>query len=542
MIVKRLSTILSFMLLAQVLPAVVCGQSATTSSPAIREDAIHAHMQFLADDLLEGRGTGTRGFHIAAKYVAAQYEAMGLSSTMQVVPFRKSVALDGSSIVLERAGAPPVTLRYAEGFMTAGDPVREDAVADAAVVFAGYGITSPERKFDDYAGLDVKGKVVALMSGAPDDFPTDLRAHHSASLTKMENAVAHGAIGILNFNSAYAERMYTWSRVVRQYKLGSMYWLDSSGVPHGASSEIGASASLSHEGAEQLFAGSGHTLDEVQKGTVKPFALPVHARIHIVSGFERVESENVVGVLAGSDPVLKNEYVVYSAHLDHLGISEPVNGDSINNGALDNASGVAAMLEVAHAFAALPARPRRSILFLATTGEEKGLLGADYFANNPTVPLGAIVADINIDEILMFVPTRDVVQLGAEHSSLEDVLKKAGKKLGIEISPDPYPAEVGFVRSDQYPFVKRGVPSVYVGAGYHSVDPKQDAGAAQMKWVETVYHSPMDDMSQKIDYSVGAQVARFDFEVGLDVANATARPRWKKGDFFGERFGRGRGN
>ncbi|MEO8036662.1 MAG: M28 family metallopeptidase [Acidobacteriota bacterium] len=539
---KRISIVLSFALFAQAFPAVVRAQRGPSGSAAIRPDAIRAHMQFLADDLLEGRGTGTRGFHLAAKYVAAQYEAMGLTSRMQIVPFRKAVALDSSSIVLERAGSPPITLRYAEGFMTSGDPLREDATADASVVFAGYGITSPERKYDDYAGLDVRGKIVALMSGAPDDFPTDLRAHYSASLTKAEGAVTHGAIGVLNFNSAYAERMYNWSRVVRQSKLGSMYWLDAAGAPRSAFSQIGASASLSHEGAEQLFAGSGHTVDEVQKGTVKPFTLPVRARLHIASRFEPVESENVIGVLTGSDPVLKNEYVVYSAHLDHLGISEPVNGDSINNGALDNASGIAAMLEVAHAFTALATKPRRSILFLATTGEEKGLRGADYFANNPTVPLASIVADINIDEILMFVPARDVVQLGAEHSTLEDVLKKAGKKLGIDISPDPYPAEVGFVRSDQYPFVKRGVPSVYVGAGYHSVDPKQDAGAAQMKWVETVYHSPMDDMSQKIDFSIGAQVALFDFEVGLEVANGSGRPRWKKGDFFGEKFGRPKGN
>jgi hypothetical protein len=530
---------LTLALLISILPAVSRGQAVMPASNPIRPAAIHAHMQFLADDLLEGRGTGTRGYQLAANYVAAQYDAMGLASSMQVVPFRKSMGLDSSSIVLERPDVAPVTLRFAEGFMTAGDPLRTDASAEGAVVYAGYGITAPEQKHDDYAGLDVKGKIIAIMSGAPETFPTDLRAHHSSGQTKQENAVAHGAIGILTFNSAYGEKMSSWSRVVRQYKLGSMNWLDATGTPHGALRQIEAGASLSHDGAEQLFSGSGHTLADVQSGKVPPFALNVRARIHVVGSFETVKSSNVVGVLEGSDPVLKNEYVVYSAHLDHLGVSDPVNGDSINNGALDNASGVAAMLEVAHAFASLPKRPRRSILFLATTGEEKGLRGADYFANNPTVPLESIVADINIDEILMFVPTRDVVQLGAEHSTLEDVLRDVGKKLHIDISPDPYPAEVGFVRSDQYPFVKQGVPAVYVGAGYHSVDPTRDASAAQVKWVQTVYHTPMDDMSQAIDYSVGAQVALFDFEVGQELADAAGRPRWKKGDFFGTKFGRG---
>ncbi|MCU1349400.1 MAG: peptidase [Acidobacteria bacterium] len=523
--------------------AVLTLVAVSAGAQTIKPEAIRAHMRFLADDLLEGRGTGARGYMLAAAYVAAQYQAMGLEpgsggSYMQTVPFRQSVAQPESSIVLQRDDASQ-NLKFAVDFMTPGDPLREDTVAEGRVVFAGYGITAPEQHYyDDYERIDVRGKIVVIMSGAPNDWPSSVRAHHGASLTKLENAAAHGAIGVLTFYSPYDEKSFAWPRVVRQYRLGGMHWLDSAGQPHSAPREILAAATLSHDGAKTLFSGSRKTLEEVQKGGVKPFDLAVIARIHVVSKHKPVESPNVVGILRGVDPKLKDEYVVYSAHLDHLGISEPVDGDTINNGALDNASGIATILEVARTFAAAKPRPRRSILFLATTGEEKGLRGADYFANHPSVPLESLVADINIDEILMLVPTKDIAQLGAEHSSLEAVVERAAKKVGTTVSGDPYPEEGDFVRSDQYPFVKRGVPSVYIGTGYHAKDPKDDAMAAQMNWVRTIYHSPKDDMSQTFVYSEAVKVGQVGYEVGREVANAPDRPIWNEGDFFGDRFHR----
>jgi len=313
-----------------------------------------------------------------------------------------------------------------------------------------------------------------------------------------------------------------------------MNWLESDGTPHATRKEILAAVVLSRAGAEALFAGSPYSLTDLHmqdsNGTLRAFDLPLKATIHLVSHHGEVVSSNVVGVLGGSDPKLRDEYVVYSAHLDHLGITRPVNGDAINNGALDNASGIGAMLEVARLMA--QSKPRRSVLFLATTGEEKGLRGADYFANNPTVPANAIVADINLDEILMLTPTTDVVALGADHSDLGEFVSRAAKSVGLTMSADPYPDEANFVRSDQYPFVRRGIPSIYIGAGYHAVDPSVDAQKLQLDWIGTRYHSPRDDMSQPLDFSVGAMVAKVALKAGEAVANRDQRPRWNAGDFF----------
>jgi hypothetical protein len=500
---------------------------------------IAGHMRFLASDLLEGRGTATRGYMIAAEYVATRYESIGLEpgasgSWFQNVPFRKITPIpDASSITIGST-----TLQFGSGFATAGDPVHEDARADGPVVFVGYGITAPSEMHDDYAGVDVRGKIVAYFSGAPKTFSNDVRAHYSSSLVKYGNAEAHGAIGALTLRTAFDERRSAWSRVVRQSKLGAMNWIESGGTPHATFPRLGASATLSHDGALTLLGDDLKKLDDaLDAGKSKSYELPVRASMHIVSKHENVISPNVVGILRGSDPKLRDEYVVYSAHLDHLGISDPVDGDTINNGALDNASGVASILEIARAFGAAARRPKRSILFLATTGEEKGLRGADYFANNPTVPARSIVADINVDEILMFHPVKDIVPIGGEHSTLGETAARVAKSMGLIMSPDPQPEEIVFVRSDQYPFVKRGVPSIYVGAGYKAVDPKFDIKAETVKWEETTYHSPKDDMSQPIDFTVGAMVAKFNYLLGREIANAPERPRWKKGDFFGDMFG-----
>ncbi len=496
-------------------------------------DAIRAHMRFLASDQLEGRGTGTRGYAIAAEYVADQFRGYGLEAQLQTVPFRTTKVDDASSITIQHDGSAPVMWRNREQFVTYGDALRDDTTASGRVVFAGFGVTAPERNYDDYAKIDVKGKIVALMTGAPSTFPSEIRAHYSSTLNKTGNAAKHGAIGIIVVFSPYDERL-PWAMVTGRADQGAMNWLEADGTPHATVRDIRAGGVLSHEGAEALFAGSEATLQQVQaaagNGAMHSFALPVTATIHVVSHHDKLESANVIGMLRGSDPKLRDEYVVYSAHLDHLGITPPVKGDAINNGALDNASGIAAMLEVARRFS--ETKPRRSILFIATTGEEKGLRGADYFANNPTVPAGSIVADINLDEILMLTPVTDILALGGEHSDLGNVVDNAAKSEHVTVSPDPFPQEADFVRSDQYPFVRRGIPAVYIGAGYHAADPKIDAGKLQLQWIGSLYHTPQDDMSQPLDFSVGAMVARVAYRVGETVANRDARPKWKAGDFF----------
>lgn len=512
-----------------------------------RPEALHAHMNFLASDLLEGRGTGTRGHQIAAEYVAAQFDGAGLepgagASWFQEVPFRKTLPQRDSVITLHHGGQDRV-LRFGEGFVTSGNPLTESWKVDAPVVLAGFGVTAPELKYDDYARVDAKGKVVAIFNGAPKAFDTTLRAHYSASTNKLLNAAAHGAVGLIILGTPQDFARAEWSRVVRQTSLGAMHWLRGDEPPAGVVREIGNYVSLSPAGCEALFAGSAQTYAQAahaaEQGAPASFALAATISFDIHSVHSNVSSPNVVGLLRGSDPQLRDEYVVYTSHLDHLGISDPVDGDSINNGALDNASGIASMIEMARAFASRP-HPRRSIVFVATTGEEKGLKGADYYANNPTVPVENIVANINVDEILMFSPTRDITVIGAENSTLEQSSLRVAKAMGIEVSPDPFPEEVVFVRSDQYPFVKRGIPAVFPIAGYRAVDPKVDLPKILMAWDRERYHTPKDDMQQPMDLRVGVQVTEFAYRLGTDVANTTARPQWKKGNFFGERFGRTR--
>ena len=511
--------------------------------------AIAAHMRFLSNDLLEGRGTGTRGFQIAAEYVAAQYEALGLEpgangSWFQRVPFRKTTPIgDLSTVVLWRPGHIAAGLTFGTDYITSGDMLNETTEGGGQIVYVGYGITAPERGYDDYAGVSVRGKTVVYVSGAPKSFDSEVGAHYSSSLEKLNNAADHGAAAIVQLVTPDDERRYSWDRRSRGAKQGAMSWLEADGTPHGTRREIRATITLHPSAAAALFEGAQQSADDVfrdlAKGEVpQHFLLPTTISMRLISKHERVESPNVVGILRGSDPKLKSEYVVYSAHLDHLGISDPVHGDTINNGALDNASGIGAMLEVARAFSRQAKRPRRSILFLAVTGEEKGLRGSDYFANNPTVPASSLAADINIDEIFMFRPVTDVVAYGAEHSDLGAIAKSVAKSMKLTISPDPYPEEVIFVRSDQYPFVKRGVPSIYVGSGYRSADGKHDVLKEQQQWLSTIYHTPQDEMTQPLDFSVAAMVAKFDYLVGAAVADAEAKPRWKKDDFFGERFGK----
>ena len=320
-----------------------------------------------------------------------------------------------------------------------------------------------------------------------------------------------------------------------------MRWLDPDGEPADVFPALRGVAILSDSGAARLFEGALSSLDEVltqaAAGTPPAFDLPVRATLRTVSAHERIESPNVAGLLRGSDERLRDEVVVYSAHLDHLGVGEPVKGDSIHNGALDNASGSAALLEVAGAFAALPRAPRRSVLFLAVTAEEMGLLGSDYFAEYPTVPIERIVANVNIDGLGILYPLREIVPYGAEHSTLDSTVARAAQRLDIALAADPFPQEVFFVRSDQYSFVRRGVPSLFPFIGQRS-DSGIDAPALFREWLATRYHTPQDDLGQPMDLESGARHAQLGFLVGLDVANADERPAWKAGDFFERTFGR----
>ncbi|HKQ56728.1 MAG TPA: M28 family metallopeptidase [Candidatus Eisenbacteria bacterium] len=512
----------------------------------IRPEALRGHMRFLADDRLEGRGTGTPGFELAAAYMAAQFEGAGLEpggpsgSWFQRIPFRRLERDPASGGLVLVRGGQEQPLAHDTDFILGNDAVREESKVSAPLAFAGFGVTAPEMGYDDFAHVDPRGKVLVLLSGAPKTFPSEQRAYYSNNIIKTRNAVEHGAIGIITVRTPGDEARAPWERVILQSRLPGMRWLDANGVPNESHAEIQITATMSRAGARTLFADAPVPLDQVfaaaDSGRAQGFPLPVSVRAWSRTRHARAESPNVVGLLRGSDPKLRDEVVVFTAHLDHLGIGVPVKGDSIHNGAYDNATGCGALVELARAFAALPQRPKRSLLFVAVTGEEKGLQGSDYFARFPTVPAERLVADINMDMFLMLEHMPEVIVFGGEHSTLGASAERAARAVGLKPVPDPMPEEVIFVRSDQFSFVRQGIPSAYpVLAGANRV-PAGDSLTVTQRWRRTIYHSPQDDMSQPMDFESGARFIRMQFLLGLEVANAATRPAWKRGDFFEQKF------
>jgi hypothetical protein len=539
------------------LPAVACAAapvacSATPSPrpdsraavepPAITASGLEAHVQVLGHDSLEGRGTGTRGYDRAARYVVGQFERLGLEPAgtrgyLQPVRLRRARA-DSASVVLEGSEGRHELVPVRD-FIGIPHLVQAKAEARAPVVFVGFGVTAPDRGHDDYRGIDARGKIVAVLTGGPPSFPATERAHYSTTREKAGNAARHGAVAMLIVRTR--DYPQPWIRQVRQSRNGSMRWLEADGSPYGVFPAIRAVAALSDSGAMKLFENARQpwsaVLDAAAQGSPPAFDLPLTASMRVATTHEEIESPNLAALLRGSDPALQREVVVVTAHLDHLGIGEPIRGDSIYNGVWDNASGTAAMLEIARALAASSERPKRSVLFLAVTGEEMGLLGSDYFAEHPTVPIERIVANVNLDGLAIFYPLREVVAHGAAHSTLEETAQRAAERLGLAVVPDPIPAEVVFVRSDQYSFVLRGVPSIFYFSGLRSA-PGVDAPAIFQEWFTQRYHTPFDDLTQPRDLEAGAAHAMLALLTTLDIANTAERPAWKSGDFFGRTFGR----
>ena len=513
----------------------------------ISPEALRAHVRFLSDDLLEGRGTATRGHEIAAKYVASEFEAMGLKPAgdegtfFQRVPFRQAIFKPEQSSVVLTVNGSEQTLRNEDDYLSNGDYLRTDTTAQGTVVFVGFGITAPELKHDDYQGVDVKDKIVAIFPGAPAKWESTQRAYYSSTYLKNQAAAQHGAVGVITIRDQATERRAPWPRMIRQTRLPALRTLAQHGQPLDTFPELHGSIILSLAKGRELFKAANKDLDQLYKDAEddngKSFELPATAKIHLLTEHKETSSPNVLAVLPGSDPKLKDQYIVLSAHLDHLGIGTPVKGDSIYNGAFDNASGSAALMEIARAFSRLPVAPKRSLIFLNDTGEEKGLQGAYYFAFNPTVPVEKIVANINMDELNSFFPLKDVVGFGAEHTSMKADLDAAAKVVGYQVSADPFPEETIFIRSDQFPFVRRGIPAIFVTPGLTSSDPKIDGPTVYRDWLDHRYHSPQDDMSQPFDWEEAARLADVDFLIAQRVANAPQRPAWNKGDFFGEKFG-----
>ncbi len=516
---------------------------------AILGERIKQHMSILADDAMEGRGPGTAGYESALKYVESTLASYGVAPAGEQGGYRQRVPLRNGTIV-EAASALKVattsgsqTLEYGVDYLLNADLLREHVtIENAPVAFVGYGVSAPGLGYDDYAVAgNVEGKVVAYLSGAPASLPSNERAHYSSGAVKEAEAATRGAIGTISFTSPDDPR-FRWEVSVATSKQGAFAWVDAQGTPSRGTPLLRGSASLNHSGVRALFAGAPKPLTAVfaDAAASKPQGFTLSTRVSIAtrSAHRDVESANVVGRIVGSDPVLQNEHVVFVAHVDHFGRGVAMKGDDIYNGAHDNASGTAIVMEVAKAFATLPVKPRRSAIVLFVTAEERGLLGSDYFARNPTVAKEGIVADFTLDMPFLYHPLLDIVPYGAQHSSLVAPVTKAAQHLGIGLADDPIPEQVLFVRSDHYSFVKQGVPSLFIKSGFKTGSPDVDGAKLNAEYRRDVYHKPNDDMSQAFDFEAGASHAKLNFLTGWLVAQETARPSWNPGDFFGGLFGK----
>jgi len=516
-------------------------QAPDTGPGDFSADAFRAHVTFLADDLLEGRDTGSRGHEIAARYVATQFEALGLrpgngDSWMQPVGFIR-VSNDSSA-----------TLTVAGRTFTQGHDIALRASADGAavleapLVFAGYGLDVPAHGFDDYRGLDVRGKIVVVLSGTPSGLASDVAAHMNGDKRRM--AAARGAVGLITIRTRADGRSVSWTRMVRFADRPLTTWTEPDGAAFDGAPGLRFAATGNDSVANTLFQGSPRTLESVLEDAARPgfrpagFALRQTARLRRAAGAAtHFSSPNVVAVLPGSDPALAGEYVLMMAHLDHIGIRDRRPGDAadadrLNNGAMDNATGIATLIEVAREMTRPGNRPRRPILFAAVTGEEKGELGSQYLARHPVVGNGHVIGVVNLDMPVLTYDFRDVIAFGAEHSTLGAVVERAAGRMGVALSPDPLPQEGLFTRSDHYKFVLQGIPSVFLMTGF--------ANGGRERFTDFLahhYHSPSDDLSLPIDWQAGARFARLNYLIAREIADGPAVPQWYQGSFFGDAFG-----
>jgi hypothetical protein len=522
--------------------AIAAGARAETYQPSA--DIIRAHMSFLADDLLRGREAGSPEYEIAATYVAARFIEYGLKpagdagSYLQKVAMTTYVPSEGRITLIPRGGAP-AALSFGDDYIPGATPLAPVVQLEAPLVFAGFGVIAPGYRQDDYEGLDVKGKIVVVLAGAPKWFQGEERAHYGNGATKRLAAAARGAVGLITLYTPTREAVLPFERLKLNWNETAMTWTDAAGAPSFPGGAATPVATVGLAGGAKLFAGAPTGLDAVMAAAESPtpvamprFALPMRAAVELQNRIGTGSSSNVAGLIEGSDAAVGREVVVLSGHLDHEGVGAAQDGDGVYNGAMDNAAGIATMLEVAHAFKRDGIRPRRSVLFLAVTAEEKGLVGADYFARNPTVPKASIVANVNLDMPILSYDFTDIVAFGADRSTIGGAVKRAADSLGLAVAPDPNPDQGIFTRSDHYRFVQQGVPSVFLKTG-----PANGGAAADRLFRSTRYHRPNDDLSQDIDYEAGARFAAINYAIARELANAAERPRWNKGDFFGTQFG-----
>ncbi len=503
---------------------------------------LRAHVRFLASDLLEGRGPATRGDELARAYLASQLEALGLEPAapgggfFQKVPL-VAVTARAPQTVTFSAGEKRLDLRTLSELVALPGVQAPEARLDAAeVVFAGYGITAPEYRWDDFKDLDVRGKVLLVMNNDPEDDP-DLfagktRLYYGRWTYKYEEAARRGAAGAIIIHTTPSAG-YPW-QVVQTSSSGTQFELPDEGEPR-----LQVRAWATEEASRRIAALGGHDLDALraaaQRRDFRPVPLGVRLSLRLENSLERRESANVLAHLPGRDPRLGRELVIYSAHHDHLGVKPGVKPgeDAIYNGAVDNATGCAAVLAVARAFRELPRPPRRTVLFAFVAAEEQNLLGSRWLARNPPVAPGRIAADVNLDALKIFGRTRDVVSLGLGRSTLDRVVAAAARLQGRVVKGDPFPDRGHFYRSDHFSFARAGVPSAYLGSGIEVVGRPEGWGRQRSdEYTARDYHQPSDELRDDWDLSGMVEDARLAFQVGRLVAEESEMPRWNPGDEF----------
>ncbi|MDB4948476.1 MAG: peptidase [Gemmatimonadetes bacterium] len=525
-------------LLSSALLACACATGLAAQGPArVTANEIDAHIRFLSSDLLEGRAPATRGGRLAAEYIAAQLRAYGVQpgvngSYFQQVPI-DVVGADPSTIRVAATGKATATLRYPDDVVLWSGSAAESSAANAEVVFVGYGAAAPEYRWDDFKGVDVKGKILMVLVNDPPAPASESTLFGGRAMTyygrwtyKFEEAERRGAAGMLIVHTTEAAG-YPWHTVVGSWAKEQRL------LPRGAS----APAPLAFRGwitdsaATSLLRQAGLDLAQLRQRAATRGFRPVPTGITLGVGFrsrvEHLQSENVVGMLPGGDPALRDEYVAYSAHWDHLGIGpKDARGDSIYNGALDNASGVADVLGIAHASALSP-RPKRSQLFVFVTGEESGLLGSEWFAQHSPVPVRNLVANLNMDGGNLLGRVKDLRVLGDTKSTLGPSLAAFIAPMGMRITPDSHPERGAFYRSDHFSFARAGVPSVSVGAGTDFEGRPAGWGEAQDEdYTAHHYHQPSDEYRADFDLAGAAQLAQLVMDFGTQLANAPTLPTW----------------
>jgi hypothetical protein len=496
-------------------------------------ERFRSHVAFLADDTLEGRNAGERGYEIAARYVATRLEALGVRPGVggrdwyQQVPFVQASLVHPPTLAIGGR-----TFTHGREIIVRASPAEARQSIEAPVVFAGYGLDLPGFGFNDYRGLDVRGKVVAVLSGFPKGTPSEMGAHLNSE--KMRMAQERGAIGVITILTREDMARRSWERRVEGSREPVIAWLDPQAHPFLQAPKIRLSATVDTPAAEVLFAGARRplsaVLDEAAREGGKPKGFPLRQRVSFQreSRMQHVTSPNVLGIIPGSDPKLANEYVLLMAHLDHVGTDPAREGDKVFNGAMDNAVGIATLIEVARAMAASPNKPKRSILFAAVTAEEDGLLGSQYLARNPVV-VGKVVGVVNLDMPVLLYDFTDVIAFGSDHSTLGAIVQRAASRMGITLSPDPLPQEGLFTRSDHYRFVQEGVPSVFLMTGFQG--PGREAFT---NFLATHYHKPSDDLKLPIDWRAGAKFAHINYLITREIADTAERPLWYSDSFFGQ--------